>query len=117
MAHMRRTAIAPGQPFNIDENSVTNSIPGSWITFGEAGAGRAVRVQGVYWSATIPGAVLQIRDIRPPLKPGAIWYDAVCIGGIPALDQFAAHLTLFSPFQYYVSGSAGDEIIIYGEYL
>lgn len=117
MAQVRRMAVSPGQPFNIDENIEYNSISGSWITFGDAVPGKAVRVQGIYWSCTTVGAILQIRDIRPPSKPGTIWYDAICIGGDTSLDQFVSHLTLFAPFQYYTSGSSGDTIIIYGEYL
>jgi hypothetical protein len=113
----RRVAVSPGQPFNIDENIEYNSISGSWVNFGNAVPGKAVRVQGIYWSCTTVGASIKIRDVRPANNPSVVWYDAVCVGGAVALDQFASHLTLFAPFQYYVSGSSGDTIIIYGEYL
>ena len=123
MAHTR-IAISPGQPFNINANNVSSSVSGSWVLFGEASIGKAVRVQGVYWTSATPGAVLRIRDIHPGVapgnrygKPGAVWYEAICIGGNPALDLFPAHLTLFSPFEYYESGSFGSEIAIYGEYM
>ncbi len=119
MSHISsRIAISPGQPFNIDQNNVYSSVSGSWTIFGDSGYGRAVRVQGVYWSSTVVGATLQIRDIRPPNKPGVVWYDVVVVNtDPPALDMFPNNLTLFSPFQYFTSGSSGDTVIIYGEYL
>lgn len=122
MSNIRsRIAVAPGQPFNINENIEYTSTSGSWIKFGAAAPGRAIRVQGVYWSCTTLGATLQIRDIRPGAnggKPGVVWYDVEVVNCDPAsLDLFPHHITLFTPFEYYTSGSAGDTISIYGEYL
>ena len=114
------TAINSGQPFNIPANIVQNSVSGSWMTVGDAVSGRAVRVQGIYWSSVTPGATIQIRDIVRGVNgtstPGAIWYDAQCLGGSPAVDLFQAHLTLFTPFEYYDS-EGGNTLIIYGEYV
>lgn len=109
-----------GQPFNIPENIVQNTASGSWTTVGDAIPNRAVRVQGIYWTSTTPGASLQIRDIlrqRDGSKgPGVTWYEAQCFGGAPAVDLFQAHLTLFSPFQYFDS-EGSNVLIIYGEYV
>jgi len=117
----KRTSAASGQPFNIPENNIVGSISGSWQRIGEVVKGRAVRVQGVYWSTEIPGAKLLIRDIERYTggtdQPGAIWYEADCLGPYPAVDLFPAHLTLFLPFEYYASGSADDRIVIYGEFV
>lgn len=117
----KRVAAASGQPFNIRENNINSSVSGSWERIGDAVAGRAVRVQGVYWSTEITGAKLLIRDIEKHVgstdEPGAIWYDADCLGPGPAVDLFPAHLTLFLPFEYYSSGSTDDKIVIYGEFV
>lgn len=117
----KRIAAASGQPFNIRENNIDNSISGSWERIGEVVAGRAVRVQGVYWSTEVAGAKLLIRDIEKHVggtdAAGAIWYEADCLGPCPAVDLFPAHLTLFLPFEYYASGSADDKIVIYGEFV
>ena len=117
----KRVAAASGQPFNIPENNVANSVSGSWEKIGEAVSKRAVRVQGVYWSTEIAGAKLLIRDIERHVggvdQAGAIWYDADCLGPGPAVDLFPSHLTLFLPFEYYASGSADDKIVIYGEFV
>ena len=117
----KRVAVASGQPFNIPENIISHSVSGSWQRIGEAVKGRAVRVQGIYWSTEVTGAKLRIRDIERHIgaadQPGAIWYEADCLGPYPAVDLFPAHLTLFLPFEYYTSGSAGDKIIIYGEFV
>lgn len=117
----KRVAAVSGQPFNIPENNITSSVSGSWHKIGEAVKGRAVRVQGVYWSTEATGAKLLIRDIeRHPGtqdQPGAIWYEADCLGPHPAVDLFPAHLTLFLPFEYYSIGSEDDKIVIYGEFV
>jgi len=121
---MVQYSAANGQPFNAPQNIVESSISGSWTLVGQEGApkGRAVRVQGVYWDTCTGGARLQIRDMyRLPgesqYKPGAIWYDAECIGGSdPAIDIFPTYLTLITPFQYFDS-VGGNKIIIYGEYV
>lgn len=123
MAHSRIT-VAAGQPFNIAGNIVTNSVSGSWADVGNAVNGRAVRIQGVYWSSQTIGAKLYIRDrLRvgaaysiDKTDPGPTWYEAECFGGPPALDLFAAHLTLFTPFEY-LDTEGGNTIIIYGEYV
>ena len=102
MAHAR-VAVSSGQPFNIPENIIESSVSGSWELIGNAVVGRAVRVQGVYWDTEIPGAKLLIRDVirraGVPSLPGAIWYEADCLGPNPAVDLFPAHLTLFLPFE------------------
>lgn len=120
MAH-KRVAVSSGQPFNIVENNIESSVSGSWQKIGEVVAGRAVRVQGVYWSTEVAGAKLLIRDIERHIgasdQPGAIWYEADCLGPGPAVDLFPAHLTLFLPFEYFSTGSEGDKIIIYGEFV
>lgn len=117
----KRVAVSSGQPFNIVENIITDSISDSWQRIGDAVKGRAVRVQGVYWSTEVVGAKLLIRDIERYVgetdQAGAVWYEADCLGPGPAVDLFPAHLTLFLPFEYYASGSAGDKIIIYGEFV
>jgi len=117
----KRVSVSSGQPFNIPQNNITNSVSGSWQRIGDAVATRAVRVQGVYWSTEVVGAKLLIRDVQRVgigvTQPGVIWYDADCLGPGPAIDLFPAHLTLFLPFEYYSSGSAGDTIIIYGEFV
>ncbi|KKN18594.1 hypothetical protein LCGC14_0954180 [marine sediment metagenome] len=120
----KRVAVASGQPFNIPENGIISSVSGSWQLIGEVVRGRAVRVQGVYWSTEIVGAKLLIRDIERHVErggvtnqPGVTWYEADCLGPDPAIDLFSAHLTLFLPFEYYSSGSAGDKIVIYGEFV
>lgn len=117
----KRIAVASGQPFNIPENIISSSVSDSWQYIGEVVKGRAVRVQGVYWSTEVTGAKLLIRDIERHVggtdQPGAIWYEADCLGPGPAVDLFSAHITLFLPFEYYASGSAGDKIIIYGEFV
>jgi len=117
----KRVAASSGQPFNTKENNVASSVAGSWKAVGASVPGRAVRVQGIYWSTEVPGANLQIRDIEVHVggtnEPGAIWYEADCLGPGPAVDLFAAHLTLFTPFEYYSTGSDGDKIIIYGEFV
>jgi len=121
--YSRNTSITSGQPFNIKENKVINSVSGSWTNIADATAWRAVRIQGVYWDATTVGTTLYIRDVeRVPtntgfiIKPGAVWYTADCLGGSPAVDQFTSHLTLFTPFQYFDTGG-GNTIIIYGEFV
>lgn len=120
MAH-KRVSAASGQPFNIPENIVETSVSGSWGAIGDAVQGRAVRVQGVYWSTEVSGAKLQIRDrIRyagGSSIPGAIWYEADCLGPCPAVDLFPAHLTLFAPFEYFSTDTYGDTIVIYGEFV
>ncbi len=117
----KRVSAASGQPFNIAENNIENSVSGSWQFIGNAVRGRAVRVQGIYWSTEVTGAKLRIRDIEKHVggidQPGAIWYEADCLGPNPAVDLFPAHLTLFLPFEYYSTDSAGDKIIIYGEFV
>lgn len=117
----KRVSVASGQPFNISENNIESSISGSWQRIGEVVRGRAVRVQGVYWSTEVTGAKLLIRDIERHIgsvdQSGAVWYEADCLGPHPAVDLFSAHLTLFLPFEYYASGSADDKIIIYGEFV
>lgn len=117
----KRVAVASGQPFNIPENIIESSVSGSWQRIGDVVKGRAVRVQGVYWSTEITGAKLYIRDIERHVggtdQPGAVWYEADCLGPCPAVDLFPAHLTLFLPFEYYSLGSIGDKIIIYGEFV
>ncbi len=116
-----RVAASSGQPFNIAENNVSSSVSGSWITIGEKVRNRAVRVQGVYWSTEVVGANLRIRDIERHVggtdTAGPVWYEADCLGPNPAVDLFPAHLTLFLPFEYYSTGSSGDSIIIYGEFV
>jgi len=115
-----RTTVSSGQPFNIPTNNVLNSVSGSWTLMGDSVKGRAVRVQGIYWSSTTPGAYLQIRDvIQQPndiTRTGVVWYDAQCLGGAAAIDLFQAHLTLFTPFEYFDS-EGSNTIIIYGEYV
>jgi hypothetical protein len=110
-----------GQPFNIPENIISTSVSGSWQRIGEVVKGRAVRVQGIYWSTEVTGAKLLIRDVErhvgEPDQTGTIWYEADCLGPYPAIDLFPAHLTLFLPFEYYSQGSAGDKIVIYGEFV
>ena len=120
----KRIAAASGQPFNIPANNITSSVSGSWQRIGDGVKGRAVRVQGVYWSTEVTGAKLLIRDVERHVgvggvgeHPGAVWYEADCLGPCPAVDLFPAHLTLFVPFEYYSSGSEGDKIIIYGEFV
>ena len=74
MAH-KRVAVSSGQPFNIVENNIESSVSGSWQRIGEVVSGRAVRVQGVYWSTEVVGAKLLIRDIERHIgasdQPGA----------------------------------------------
>jgi len=115
-----RATVNSGQPFNLPQNVTLNSVSGSWTTIGDAVKGRAVRIQGIYWTSTTPGATLQIRDIARDANgneaPGAVWYDAQCLGGSVAIDLFQAHLTLFTPFEYYDS-EGSNSIIIYGEYV
>ena len=115
-----RVAVSSGQPFNLPQNMTLNSVSGSWTTIGDVVKGRAVRIQGIYWTSTTPGATLQIRDtVHQPddlERPGAVWYDAQCLGGSAAIDLFQAHLTLFTPFEYYDSDGS-NTIIIYGEYV
>jgi len=116
-----RQAAASGMPFNTPYNEIHSSTSGSWVTAWDKVPERAVRVQGIYYSSMTPGATLRIRDMRRPttsaeLEGGAIWYDAQCIGGSPAIDLFPAHLTLFTPFQYFDS-EGGNIIIIYGEFV
>jgi len=118
-----RTTVSSGQPFNLPENNVLNSVSGSWTRGFDALKGfRPVRVQGIYWTSVTPGAILRIRDIQRTITggatetPGAIWYEGQCFGGDPAIDLFPAHLTLFAPFEYYDS-EGGNSIIIYGEYV
>jgi len=117
----KRVAVASGQPFNITNNIISSSVAGSWQLIGASVPGRAVRVQGIYWSTEVTGAKLLIRDIETRIGsddvPGAIWYEADCLGPNPAVDLFPAHLTLFTPFEYYASGSAGDKIVVYGEFV
>ena len=117
----KRVAAASGQPFNIPENNIASSVSGSWQRIGEVVQGRAVRVQGVYWSTEVAGAKLLIRDIERHVggtdQPGAIWYEADCLGPGTAVDLFPSHLTLFLPFEYYSIGSDKDKIIIYGEFV
>jgi len=119
MASYRQT-VNSGQPFNIPANTTLNSVSGSWTTFGDAVKGRAVRVQGIYWSSTTPGAYLQIRDViqtaNDTPRTGVVWYDAQCLGGTASIDLFQSHLTLFTPFQYFDS-EGSNIIIIYGEYV
>lgn len=119
MAHFRATA-SSGQPFNIPENNVYASVSGSWERLGAAVPGRPVRVQGVYWTCATPGAVLTIRDIlmspQRSESEGAIWYEAQCMGGSLSVDMFPAHLTLFTPFEYY-EDDGDNTIIVYGEYI
>ena len=118
----KRVAAASGQPFNIQENQIQSNASGSWERIGAAVSGRGVRVQGVYWTATHPGARLYIRDLyRSPgsnsYEPGAIWYEADCLGGDShAIDMFPAHLTLITPFEYFDT-QGGNRIIIYGEFV
>lgn len=117
----KRIAVSSGQPFNILQNTIASSVSDSWETIGDGVEGRAVRVQGVYWSTEVVGAKLLIRDIEIHVgdvnQPGAIWYEADCLGPGPAVDLFPAHLTLFAPFEYYSTGSSGDKIVIYGEFV
>lgn len=115
-----RQSVSSGQPFNLPQNTALNSVSGSWTVIGNAVNGRAVRIQGIYWSSTTPGAYIQIRDIvnQPNDIPrtGAIWYDAQCLGGSASIDLFQAHLTLFTPFEYFDS-EGSNTIIIYGEFV
>ena len=117
----KRVAAASGQPFNIPQNKLASSVSGSWQTIADAVPGRAVRVQGIYWSTEVAGANLKIRDVMTDASNkrtgGAVWYEADCLGPCPAVDLFPAHLTLFAPFEYYSSGSADDKIVIYGEFV
>lgn len=110
-----RVSAASRQPFNIPQNSVQNSVSGSWADIGAATPGRGVRIQAIYWSTTTPGARLRIRDTVDGTVNGGIWYDATCLGGEAALDMLPQHLTLFTPFQYFDS-VGGNVIVLYGEY-
>ena len=115
-----RTTAASGQPFNLPKNNATNSVSGSWTKMGNIAPGKGVRVQGIYWSCVTPGAVLKIRDVIPNVGTGPVsgvtWYEAICTGGEPVLDQLSNNLTLYSPFEYFDS-EGGNVIIIYGEYV
>jgi len=119
MAHFRSTAQS-GQPFNIPQNNVYESVADEWTRIGAAVPGRPCRVQGIYWTSSNAGAVLTIRDVLKTPQgediEGAVWYEAQCMGGAASVDMFPAHLTLFTPFEYY--DTDGDNIIIiYGEYI
>ena len=120
MAHFRTTAQS-GQPFNIRENNEYDSVLNTFTKIGAAVSGRPCRVQGIYWTCTTAGKLLTIRDvIHDPVSgeetPGAIWYEAQCMGGTLSVDMFPAHLTLFTPFEYF-DDDGGNTIIIYGEYV
>ena len=92
----KRIAVSSGQPFNIHENIISSSVSGAWQRIGDAVKGRAVRVQGVYWSTEVTGAKLFIRDIERRIgateQPGATWYEADCLGPGPAVDLFPTNL-------------------------
>lgn len=116
--HVRPT-ISSGQPFNLPQNGTSNSVSGSWTSIGTVAPGRGVRVQGVYWSCSTPGVTLKIRDNTANIGGGhtnVVWYEAVCLGGDPALDQLVNGLTLYAPFEYFDT-EGGNVIIIYGEYV
>lgn len=105
-------AVTPGQAFqSVPENIVSSSVSGSWQPIGAAVNNRHVDVQGIYWTSTQVGAVLQIRDPQ-----GSVWYHVICTGGTVSVDILSTPLTLVTPFEYNVSGSSGATISIYGKY-
>lgn len=104
-------AITSGQPFNVEQNKIRNSVSGSWTAIAASTSNRAVEVHGVYWSCTTIGATLQISD-----RENDVWYNCICDGSTPGIDLFALAIPLYTQFEYFDS-TGTNIIIIYGTYI
>jgi len=102
-------APSPGQPFNVEQNKVRNSVATTWTAVGPGPVDRPISVYGVQWDGA-SGSSLQLRD-----RDGDIWYTRTSEGGT-GIDLFITPLPLYNVIEYFDS-SGSNTIIIYGVYM
>lgn len=96
-----------GEPINPTYN-VPSSVGSAWTLIGSPEA--PIEIQGVYYSQTLSGSYLQLKDAY-----GVLIYYWIADGSDAMIDLLPAPLTVYGPLTYFDS-VGNSNIIIFGKF-